>query len=114
MLAAELELDEGEVVKSSSDLSVAFLRQEFREEMNDDAASTAVAGFAVVETARRGPSAATNAMREVGNCGLFLGNWGERGTLQDSEYINDHKLKALCQIDKLFTPHDFHACRGPC
>ena len=59
------------------------------EELRDDAASAAVgeceAAVAVVETARRGPSAATNAIFEVGNCGLFLGNWGERATLQDSE-----------------------------
>ena len=37
VLAGELELDEGEIVKSSGDLKIAFLRQEFREEMNDEA-----------------------------------------------------------------------------
>ena len=60
------------------------------EELSDDAAPAAVgeceAAVAVVEPARRGPSAKTNALHEVGNCGLFLGNWGERGTVQDSDY----------------------------
>ncbi len=33
VLAEELELDEGELIKSSSDIKVSFLRQEFREDM---------------------------------------------------------------------------------
>ncbi|EOD15967.1 hypothetical protein EMIHUDRAFT_464368 [Emiliania huxleyi CCMP1516] len=36
VLAGELELDGGEIVKSSADIKVAFLRQEFREELRDD------------------------------------------------------------------------------
>jgi len=36
VLAGELELDSGEIVKSSADIKVAFLRQEFREELRDD------------------------------------------------------------------------------
>jgi len=35
VLAGELELDGGEIVKNSSDIKVAFLRQEFREELRD-------------------------------------------------------------------------------
>jgi len=37
VLAGELQLEEGEVVKSTSDLRTSFLRQEFREEMDQDA-----------------------------------------------------------------------------
>jgi len=37
VLAGELELEEGEVVKSTSELRTSFLRQEFREEMDQDA-----------------------------------------------------------------------------
>jgi len=35
VLAEELELDSGELIKSSPDISVAFLRQEFREELRE-------------------------------------------------------------------------------
>ena len=35
VLAEELSLDEGELVKSSPDISVAFLRQEFRDELDE-------------------------------------------------------------------------------
>uniref|UniRef100_A0A7S2INT8 ABC transporter domain-containing protein n=1 Tax=Haptolina brevifila TaxID=156173 RepID=A0A7S2INT8_9EUKA len=35
VLAEELELDEGELVKSSPDIKVAFLRQEFREDLRE-------------------------------------------------------------------------------
>ena len=37
VLAGELELEEGEVIKSTSELRTSFLRQEFREEMDQDA-----------------------------------------------------------------------------
>ena len=36
VLAEELELDEGELIKSSSDIKIAFLRQEFREELDEE------------------------------------------------------------------------------
>ena len=76
------------------------------EELRDDAASAAVgeyeAAVPVVEPARRGPSAVTNALYEVGNCGLFLGNWGERGTVQNSEY----KMKRR-------QAHDRQIMKGP-
>ena len=36
MLAEELSLDEGEPIKSSSDIKIAFLRQEFREELDEE------------------------------------------------------------------------------
>ena len=35
ILAGELELDEGEVIKSRSDIKIAMLRQEFREDLRD-------------------------------------------------------------------------------
>jgi len=35
VLAEELELDEGELIKSSPDITVSFLRQEFREELRE-------------------------------------------------------------------------------
>jgi len=35
VLAGEVELDEGEIVRSSKDIKVAFLRQEFREELDE-------------------------------------------------------------------------------
>ena len=35
VLAGELDLDEGEVGKSSADLSISFLRQEFREDLRE-------------------------------------------------------------------------------
>ncbi|KAL1519337.1 hypothetical protein AB1Y20_022863 [Prymnesium parvum] len=35
VLSGELELDEGELIKSSADLKVSFLRQEFREDLNE-------------------------------------------------------------------------------
>ena len=76
------------------------------EELRDDAASAAVgeceAAVAVDETARRGPNAVTTALGEVGNCGLFLGNWGERGTVQNSEY----KIKRR-------QAHDRQIMKGP-
>ena len=31
----EVELDEGELIKSSPDIKIAFLRQEFREDLRD-------------------------------------------------------------------------------
>ena len=36
VLAEELELDEGSLIKSSSDIKISFLRQEFREELREE------------------------------------------------------------------------------
>ena len=35
VLAQELELDEGELIKSAPDITVSFLRQEFREDLRE-------------------------------------------------------------------------------
>ena len=76
------------------------------EELRDDAASAAVAEYEaavpVVEPARRGPRAVPDAFYEVGDCGVYLGNWGGRGTVQNSEY----KIKRR-------QAHDRQIMKGP-